>query len=330
MKKIISCLSTILLLSLVATTSAKDHPQKSPFIKIVEDLKPSVVHIKTRQKIDPRDQRTAEGSGSGFLIDADGTVLTNNHVVANASDIMVVFYGGKSYAAKFLGGDPDIDLAVIKIVDSTTAFRPVTLGDSSRIKIAEDVIAIGSPMGYHFTVTRGIVSAVGRVYENEIPLEFIQTDAAINRGNSGGPLVNDEGLVIGINTATARNAEGISFSIPINYAKDILNDLRSGRKPHKGWIGILTDAPYSEDYALWKLPGVPGAFVTKIVPGSPAEKDGLKRNDYITAVDGRAINGRRELQWLIRNAENSVTLEVYRLGKKLEIKVRVVPDHDPH
>ncbi|WOB43346.1 trypsin-like serine protease [Thermoleptolyngbya oregonensis NK1-22] len=271
-----------------------------------------------------RYEERLRGQGSGFIISADGTILTNAHVVDDADRVTVRLKDGRQFDGEVRGVDEVTDLAVVKI--NTSDRLPVaTLGDSDAVQVGDWAIAVGNPLGLDNTVTLGIVSTLNRSSADVgIPdkrLDFIQTDAAINPGNSGGPLLNEKGEVIGINTAIRANAMGIGFAIPINKAKDISTRLARGESVQHPYLGvqIATLTPEqardnNEDpNATLILPEVNGALVMGIVPDSPAAKGGIRRGDVITQVNGQAITRADQLQTLVENSE---------LGKPLQITVK--------
>ncbi|MEB3230425.1 MAG: HhoA/HhoB/HtrA family serine endopeptidase [Leptolyngbyaceae bacterium] len=251
-----------------------------------------------------------QGQGSGVIIDPDGIVLTNAHVVADADTVTIRLKDGRTFDATVLGVDSLTDLAVVKV--STTAPLPVAaLADSDQVQVGDWAIAVGNPLGLDNTVTLGIVSTLNRssamVGIPDKRLDFIQTDAAINPGNSGGPLLNASGEVIGINTAIRANANGIGFAIPINKAKEITPRLIQGEKVSHPYIGVqianftpdLARANNSDPNATMILPEVEGVIITGILPGTPAADSGLRRGDVITQVDSAIITEATELQELV-------------------------------
>ena len=248
--------------------------------------------------------------GSGFLITRDGYIFTNNHVVEKADKIKVKLSNGKEYDAKVVGKDPKTDLALIKIKASGN-LPTVEFGDSDRLRVGEWVMAIGNPFGLEQTVTAGIVSAKGRVIGSGPYDNFIQTDASINPGNSGGPLFNMEGKVVGINTAIVAQGQGIGFAIPINMAKEILNDLKKKGRVTRGWLGISVQ-DISEDIAdNLKIKDREGALVGDVMKGDPAEKAGMKTGDIITEIDGKRVKDTHELLRMVA---------MIPVGKKIEIR----------
>lgn len=309
----------------------------STFRDINKIARPWVVRIIVTVKPDPAQPlapKNQKGFGTGFLA-GKGRVFTNNHVIEHAATITVELPDGRLIAATLLGGSKEVDFAILKIeVSPTDASYGITahLGDSSRVEVGDWVIAIGNALGLGTSMTIGIVSATGTNYEiNKGPTEYIQTDAAINRGNSGGPLLNIDGEVIGINTSmmAGPGVSGIGFAIPINYAKDMTERLSSGQDMSNGWIGVKADLPLTDDRELWHLPAKSGVIITVITPGSPAEASGLKRNDFIMSVNGKSFTGVKEFNWLIRNAEISVRLAISRDGKELILDIPVKDDPAP-
>lgn len=262
--------------------------------------------------------------GSGFVISEDGYLFTNNHVVEQADEIMVRLSDEREYKAKVVGTDKNIDIALLKI-EPEGALPVVKIGDSNGLRVGDWVIAIGNPFGLNQTVTAGIVSAKGRVigagpYDN-----FIQTDASINPGNSGGPLFNLAGEVVGINTAIVAQGQGIGFAIPVNMAKDVLNDLKTKGKVVRGWLGVSIQ-DISEDIAKnLNLKTREGALVADVFEGDPAAKAGLKTGDVIIALDGEKIKDTHDLLQKVSRMrvgmETKVT--VLRNGKEQAFTVTV-------
>ena len=237
-----------------------------------------------------RPETPRRGTGTGFLVDASGLILTNQHVVEAADRVTVKLGDGRSFRARLLGADLDTDLALLK-VESPVPLPHVTLGDSDALRVGEWVCAIGNPFAYEHTVTVGVVSYVGRKLFDQSLDHYIQTDAAISFGNSGGPLLNTAGEVVGINAAVSRQANNIGFSIPINQAKDVLPQLLAHGRVARGYLGVaLRDVDADVQQALG-LGGQSGALVEDVTAGSPAERAGLRSYDLVTAIDGRAVVG---------------------------------------
>jgi serine protease Do len=262
----------------------------------------------------------SDGEGSGFIINDEGYILTNNHVVENARAIIVRLHDGQEYPATVIGTDPLTDIALIKI-ESDERLPVVPLGDSEESRVGDWVIAIGSPLGLDFTVTAGIVSAIGRddvhpngqnIYEN-----FIQTDASINPGNSGGPLINLQGEVIGINAAINRLGQGIGFAIPINYAKVLLPQLLANGSVTRSCIGIIIQGISQVESNRLNLDSTDGVLVESILENGPADSAGLRSGDIITGFNGEAIEDPGELRWLasVAGVESTVPVNIIREGR---------------
>ncbi len=275
----------------------------------------------------PRAPQRQSGVGSGFIIEANGTILTNYHVVGEADRIAVTLADGKTFEAKVIGKDQKTDVAVIK-VDAGRELPAVALGDSDRLEVGEWVIAIGNPFGLDHTVTSGIVSAKGRrigagPYDN-----FIQTDASINPGNSGGPLLNLRGEVVGINTAifsqTGGNI-GIGFAIPTNSVKDLLPQLRDKGRVVRGYLGTTVQKITPEIADSLALKRSDGALVAEVVRGGPAEKAGVKVGDIITEFDRKKIEDSSDLPAVVARIApgTSVPVQIYREGKQLTLPITI-------
>ncbi len=263
--------------------------------------------------------------GSGFIISKDGYIVTNNHVVAKATEIKVVLKDGSEFKAKVVGTDPKTDIALLKIDPKGKKLVVAKLGDSDKLKIGEWVLAIGNPFGLSYTVTAGIVSAKGRVIGEGPYDNFIQTDASINPGNSGGPLVNVKGEVVGINTAIIAGAQGIGFAIPINLAKVIIKQLKEHGRVIRGWLGVYIQELTPDLVKAQKLPVNRGAIITKVVPNSPAAKAGLKPGDVVVEFNGKKINHVNDLTIAVSTTPpgTKVKMKIVRNGKFKEIKVKL-------
>jgi serine protease Do len=264
--------------------------------------------------------------GTGFVIDKEGYILTNNHVVEMAEEIKVKLSDGKEYEAKVIGKDPKTDLALIKI-KADEALRPLPLGNSDGLEVGDWVVAIGNPFGLGNTVTAGIVSAKYRQIGTGSYENFIQTDASINPGNSGGPLLNTAGEVVGINTAIFSQSGGnigIGFAIPVNMAKDLLPQLKKG-KVVRGWLGVMIQKITPELKEKLNLKDEHGALVADVTKGGPAEKAGIERGDVIVSFDGKEIKEMRELPFLVASTPvgKTVKVEVMRKGEKKSLEVKV-------
>ena len=268
--------------------------------------------------------------GSGFIIDQSGFIVTNNHVVEDADKIKVILKDNREFDAEIKGRDPNTDLALIKI-KSDGKLPTIQFGDSDHVKVGEWVMAIGNPFGLEHTVTVGIISAKGRVIGSGPYDDFIQTDASINPGNSGGPLIDMSGKVVGINTAIIAGGQGIGFAIPVNMAKGIIEQLQSKGEVTRGWLGIGIQDLTEELKAYYGIKGDEGVLVTKVFPGDPAEKAGIRAKDIILEVNGKEVDSSRELSRTI--AESPVGQEtqllVLRNGakKKFTIGLGKRPDN---
>ena len=322
-------------------------PMPSSFADLAEELMPSVVNISTTQTIKTQanpfpfqfppgspfeemfkdfqrpTERKATSLGSGFIIKKDGTIVTNNHVIANADDI-IVRVDNKEYKAKVLGADPYSDIAVLKI-QSSKNFNIVKFGNSDKSRVGDWVIAIGNPFGLGGTVTSGIISARNRDINLTRYDDFIQTDASINQGNSGGPLFNMDGDVIGINTAIispSGASSGIGFAIPANYASTIIDQLIKYGETKRGWLGVRIQQVTKEIATVAGLDEPKGAFIGGVSPGSPAEKGGMKSGDIVLEFDGQKIKTMRNLPKVVANTKpnKKVSVKVWRDKKLITLR----------
>lgn len=312
------------------------------FVELVRNLKSTVVHISTSKDFTssplyhwlPDDGRRSTGLGTGTIIDSNGLILTNNHVIQRSDFIMVRLADEKEFQAKVVGRDPDTDLALIKIEpDEPLAYAP--LGDSSKLEIGETVLAIGNPFGLDHTVTAGIVSAKGR--RNIAPggkqspyWNFIQTDASINPGNSGGPLINIQGEVVGINTAIDSRGAGIGFAIPINMAKVIIPLLKKHGRAPRSYLGVAIQPVTKSLQRSLQIPSLKGALVAEVVPDSPADKAGIISGDVITSFGDHPIEKASDLPWLASTAGigKKVKISLLRGGKTYSVEA-VLTAMDP-
>jgi serine protease Do len=262
--------------------------------------------------------------GSGFIIDKEGYVVTNNHVIEDADQIKVKLGDEKEFDAQVIGRDASTDLALLKI-KSAHDLPLVKLGDSAQLKVGQWVVAIGSPFGLERTVTAGIVSAKGRVIGSGPYDDFIQTDASINPGNSGGPLINLKGEVIGINTAIVASGQGIGFAIPINLAKGIIAQLKAGGEVTRGWLGVAIQdvSPEMADY--YGVDAKKGVFVADVFKGDPADAAGIKPKDIIVEVNGQKVETTRQLTSLVADIPVGQTakVKVLRDGQPRTLSVKI-------
>jgi serine protease Do len=272
----------------------------------------------------PQGEMRTHALGSGFVIDENGSILTNNHVIEKATEIKVKLENGKEYDAKVIGRDPKTDLALIQTKVDADLPKPVGLGDSDTIRVGDWVMAVGNPFGLGHTVTTGIISARGRIIGAGPYDDFLQTDAAINPGNSGGPLFNMKGEVIGINTAIVAQGQNIGFAIPVNMAKDLLPQLKSGTII-RGWLGVLIQDITPELAKPFGLKEAQGVLLSDVMKGSPAEKAGLKRGDVLIRFNGKKVENAHTLSRLVAATppDTKVEVDVIRDGKQKTIKVTI-------
>jgi serine protease Do len=278
---------------------------------------------------DPGREHKERSLGSGFIIDKEGYIVTNNHVVADADQIKVKLSNNKEYNATIVGRDSKTDLALIKIED-VSDLQALPLGDSEKLKVGTWVVAIGSPFGLEQTVTAGIVSAKERIIGAGPYDDFIQTDASINPGNSGGPLINLKGQVVGINTAIVARGQGIGFAIPVNMAKRVVAQLKERGEVTRGWLGVQIRDLDENLSSYYQLKPFSGVFVEKVVPGDPADQAGIKASDIIISVDGQAVASGRELANIVANTPvgQKTKIRLIRDGKKKTIVVKVAKQAD--
>jgi S1-C subfamily serine protease len=300
-------------------------------IGAAERVSPSVVnievrHARTGQQRDPRMPQEARGSGSGFVFTPDGFILTNSHVVHGATTIDVALADGDHHPAMLVGDDPDTDLAVIRI--DAPRLVPATLGDSQAVRVGQLAIAIGNPYGFQTTVTAGVVSALGRslrARSGRLMDDILQTDAALNPGNSGGPLVNSRGEVIGVNTAIIPTAQGICFAIASNTAQFVAGWLIKEGRIRRSYIGVAgQNVPLHRRLVrAYSLPTETGVLVISVEPNSPAERAGLREGDVIVAYDAHSTGGIDDLHRLLteRSVGVPATLTVIRRTEKLALTI---------
>ena len=303
------------------------------FADVVASVNPAVVHITAIQG-EPRAGGTTasprrgfsnvrRGEGTGFIVDSDGYILTNHHLVSSPERIRVRLADRREFTATLVGSDPSTDLALLKV--KATSLPAVKMGDSDRLRVGEWVCAIGNPYRFEHSVTVGVVSSKGRKIYNASFDAYIQTDAAINPGNSGGPLINAAGEAIGINSAMSVQGQGIGFAVPINVAKDILGALRTQGHVSRGYLGIQLQDLDPDLQSLVKTKEDHGAVVLDVLPGEAGEAAGLKRYDVITDVSGtRVDDGDALVRQISRHAPGStVALTVAREGRKLQLQARL-------
>ena len=272
----------------------------------------------------PQGEMKTHALGSGVVIDKNGLIFTNNHVVEKATEIKIKLDNGREYDAKVVGKDPKTDLALIQVKPDDAFPAAVRLGDSDAIRVGDWVIAVGNPFGLEHTVTEGIISATGRVIGAGPYDDFLQTDAAINPGNSGGPLFNMKGEVIGINTAIIPQGQGIGFAIPINIAKELLPQLKTG-KIVRGWLGVVIQdvtPALAKSFGLEKPEGI---LISEVVKDSPAEKAGLKSGDVLLRFDGKKIENAHVLSRIVANTppDTQVVLDIMRDGKEQKVHLTI-------
>jgi serine protease Do len=302
------------------------------FAPLARRADPAVATVKARVERETASGRrrvVSEGLGTAFVYDADGLLLTNNHVIEDASDIQVSFFDGRELSATVVGRDKHTDVAVLRINEHALPFLP--LGDSDVIEVGDWVVAIGNPFGLSHTVSAGILSAKGRTKEDVKGLDpsgyfnFLQTDASINPGNSGGPLLNLRGEVVGINAAVRANANSIGFAIPINMVKQLLPMLLRDGRIRRSAIGVKVDVLSSIEAGRLRRPDRKGAWVKEVLAGGPAERAGIAQDDVILAFDGKVVADPNELRWLasIAGVNKTSDVRVARGERIFEIKVKL-------
>jgi serine protease Do len=268
--------------------------------------------------------------GSGFIIDKDGYVVTNNHVIEDADQIKVKLDDEKEFDAQVIGRDASTDLALLKVKSNSHDFPVLKLGDSAQLKVGQWVVAIGSPFGLERTVTAGIVSAKGRVIGSGPYDDFIQTDASINPGNSGGPLLNLKGEVVGINTAIIASGQGIGFAIPINLARGIIDQLKAGGEVTRGWLGVAIQDVNQEMADYYGIETKKGVFVSDVFKGDPADAAGIRPKDIIVEVNGQKVETSRQLTSLVAAIPvgQGVKIKVIRDGQPKTFNVKIAKRDD--
>ena len=345
-------LLALFVLAVLALGPAAAHARSAPdsFADLAEQLLPGVVNISTTQTVSD-EQATGEQDldqffkdfldrqrknnpqqhrmtalGSGFVIDPSGYIVTNNHVISGAEEITVRFHDDTELKAKLVGTDDKTDLALLK-VESPKPLASLNWGDSDALRIGDWVLAIGNPFGLGGTVTAGIVSARNRVLDQGNYDDFIQTDASINRGNSGGPLFNMNGEVIGVNTLIYSNnnggSVGIGFAIPSAMAKNVIAQIREYGKPRRGWLGVRIQTVNDELAEGLHLQQTKGALVANVTPGGPAEKAGIKQGDVILKFDGKEVDAMRTLPRMVGETpiNKKVDVVIVRQGSQMTLQV---------
>jgi len=346
----------ILMGFLLMTSSAHSRVAGESFADLAQKLLPSVVNISTTSVIKdpsvspqipqfppgspfeeffrdflernrPQEQRRSTSLGSGFIIEKSGIVITNNHVIQDAQEIKVILQDNTTLTAKLIGRDPKTDIAVLK-VNSEKDLPSVSFGNSDQLRVGDWVVAIGNPFGLGGTVTAGIVSARGRNINSGPYDDFIQTDASINRGNSGGPLFNMRGEVVGINSAILSptgGSVGIGFSIPTSTAKGVIDQLRRYGRTRRGWLGVRIQQVTDEIGESLGLEKASGALVAEVTAGSPAENGKIQKGDVILSFNDQMVNEMRNLPRIVASTKigQKVPIVVWRKGKKKSLSVAV-------
>jgi len=347
-----SCNLLVIHSFLLFFTASISHSSSVPesFADLAEKLSPSVVNISTTTVIEQKSRempsfppgspfedffkqfekpggkkRKAQSLGSGFIIDKSGYIITNNHVIDNAEKIMVILYDDTSFEATVVGKDPKTDVALLKINPKKTKLTAVKFGDSNKLRVGDWVMAIGNPFGFGGTVTAGIVSARGRNLSGSYD-DYIQTDASINRGNSGGPLFDMNGNVVGINTAIfsqSGGSVGIGFAVSSNLAKQVTDQLKQYGRTKRGWLGVLIQEISKEIADSLGMKSVKGALVSSATEGGPAQKAGVKTGDVILKFNGIDIDTMKELPKVVAGTPvgKSVPLVILRNGKTITLNV---------
>ena len=312
------------------------------FVQVYKNTKDSIVNIRTKKTVTVNtynpleellfgrsggvEKRESGALGSGFVVSEDGYIVTNNHVVSNADEIFVKFSDGREYKTKLIGTSPEVDIAVLKI-EANEKFKPLEFSDSDKIEIGQWSIAFGNPMGLNDSMTVGVISASGRSSLGIEEIEnFIQTDAAINQGNSGGPLIDINGKVIGVNTAilsTSGGSVGLGFAIPSNLASVVKDSIIATGKFEKPYIGVYLNNLDSEKIKALNIKSTNGVLIAKVVADGPAERAGIQANDVIVAVNGKAVNSAGAFigELAAKKVGESVELSVIRNSQTVKIRV---------
>jgi serine protease Do len=293
---------------------------------LAEQLKPALVHIRSRRAAgkDKDDDEPRRSTGSGFLIDPNGLIVTNAHVVEDADYLQVRLADGRRFTGKVVGQDNRVDLALVRI-EGVSNLPTLAIGDSNRVRVGELVLALGHPFGLEQTVSFGIVSRKGMPLQVAAPgFDFIQTDASINPGNSGGPLVNMAGQVVGVNSMAARNGS-IGFAIPSNLVKLLVPQLAAKGKVEWGWLGVSIAEIGDDDLGRLKLTEAKGVLLRGVMKGEPADLGGLKPDDVLIALDGTPLEAPRDLQRVVSSTPvgKVVRVVLLRAGEKKEVDVTI-------
>ena len=312
------------------------------FVQVHKNTKDSIVNIRTKKTVvvntyNPleellfgrsggEEKRESGALGSGFVVSEDGYIVTNNHVVSNADEIFVKFSDGREYKTKLIGTSPEVDIAVLKI-ESNEKFKPLEFSDSDKVEIGQWSIAFGNPMGLNDSMTVGVVSASGRSSLGIEEIEnFIQTDAAINQGNSGGPLIDINGKVIGVNTAilsTSGGSVGLGFAIPSNLVSVVKDSIISTGKFEKPYIGVYLNNLDSEKVKALNIKSTNGVLIAKVIENGPAAKAGMQANDVVVAVNGKSVNSAGAFigELAAKKIGETVELSIIRNSQTLKIRV---------
>ena len=312
------------------------------FVQVYKNTKDSIVNIRTKKTVivntyNPleellfgrsggEEKRESGALGSGFVVSEDGYIVTNNHVVSNADEIFVKFSDGREYKTKLIGTSPEVDIAVLKI-ESNEKFKPLEFSDSDKVEIGQWSIAFGNPRGLNDSMTVGVVSASGRSSLGIEEIEnFIQTDAAINQGNSGGPLIDINGKVIGVNTAilsTSGGSVGLGFAIPSNLVSVVKDSIISTGKFEKPYIGVYLNNLDSEKVKALNIKSTNGVLIAKVIENGPAAKAGMQANDVVVAVNGKSVNSAGAFigELAAKKIGETVELSIIRNSQTLKIRV---------
>ena len=318
------------------------------FVQVYKNTKDSIVNIRTKKTVTVNtynpleellfgrsggvEKRESGALGSGFVVSEDGYIVTNNHVVSNADEIFVKFSDGREYKTKLIGTSPEVDIAVLKI-EANEKFKPLEFSDSDKIEIGQWSIAFGNPMGLNDSMTVGVISAAGRSSLGIEEIEnFIQTDAAINQGNSGGPLIDINGKVIGVNTAilsTSGGSVGLGFAIPSNLASVVKDSIIATGKFEKPYIGVYLNNLDSEKIKALNIKSTNGVLIAKVVADGPAARAGIQANDVIVAVNGKAVNSAGAFIGELAAKKVGETVELSVIRNSQTVKIRVAVEETP-